>query len=127
MKLDLEPLQSATQVPMAVHGTTVEAWKRIATEGISKMSRQHIHMAQGIGGLSAMSGIRSSSRVLVYIDIQKALAAGLKFYLSSNGVVLTPGNDHGILEPQFFERVEMIGTGTLPIPGRKPRGIEGEC
>lgn len=49
--------------------------------------------------------MRSSSKVLIYIDVQKALAAGIKFWLSDNGVVLTEGDETGLLSKKFFDRV----------------------
>jgi 2'-phosphotransferase len=52
--------------------------------------------------------MRTSSQVLIFVNLEKALAAGIKFYLSSNGVVLTPGNQLGFLETKFFARVEKI-------------------
>lgn len=53
-------------------------------------------------------GIRKSSRVLIYVNVKRALADGIKFYLSLNGVILSPGNDMGYLEPKYFERVERV-------------------
>ena len=50
-------------------------------------------------------GMRSSSKILIYIDVQKALAAGIKFWLSDNGVVLTAGDETGLLSKRFFDRV----------------------
>lgn len=52
--------------------------------------------------------MRTSSEVLIHVDVAKALAASIKFYLSRNGVILTPGNERGLLEPQFFEKVERV-------------------
>ncbi len=54
--------------------------------------------------------MRKSSQILVYINIQKALEAGIKIHLSDNGVVLTDGNEKGYLTPEFFERVENAKT-----------------
>jgi hypothetical protein len=51
-------------------------------------------------------GMRRSSQILIFIDVAKALSAGIKFFLSDNGVVLTEGNSEGFLLPQFFKRVE---------------------
>jgi len=108
VEVELTRVLSADQLPMAVHGTTLKAWKSIARLGISRMSRIHIHLAQGVPGANITSGIRSSAQVLIFIDLEKAMGAGIKFYLSSNGVVLTEGNDLGFLEPCFFQHVEFV-------------------
>lgn len=50
--------------------------------------------------------MRKSSQILIFVNVQKGLDAGIKFYLSANGVVLTEGNSNGILSPEFFLRVE---------------------
>ena len=50
--------------------------------------------------------MRTSSQILIFINLQKALDAGIKFFLSDNGVILTEGDDEGLLKPEFFERVE---------------------
>ena len=50
--------------------------------------------------------MRTSSQVLIFINLQKALDAGIKFFLSNNGVVLTEGDDEGFLRPEYFEKVE---------------------
>ncbi len=53
-------------------------------------------------------GIRSSAQVFIFINVAKAMKAGIKFYLSSNDVVLTEGNDYGILAPLYFDKVEFV-------------------
>jgi len=62
-----------------------------------------------------ISGMRNSSQILIFIDVQKALDAGIKFWLSANGVVLTEGDSTGYLKPEFFARVET--SDRKPIPG----------
>jgi 2'-phosphotransferase len=96
------------------------------------MKRNHIHLAQGVAGDSVISGIfpihppkdlsytlvtgmRRSSQILIYVDVQKALDAGISFELSSNGVVLTAGDSRGFLSPQFFKRVE--DSKRVPLQG----------
>ncbi len=59
--------------------------------------------------------MRQSAQVLIYIDTQKALKAGIRFFLSENGVVLTEGDVRGFLSPEYFLRVE----------DRKGRAIPG--
>lgn len=118
--LDVQPITSASDIPMAVHGTTLNAWELIATHGLSKMKRNHIHLAQGIPGDNVISGMRNSSQILIFVDVQKALDDGVLFYLSANGVVLTDGNE-GFLSPIYFQRVE-FAKGRLPVPGWEGAG-----
>ncbi|EFA02080.1 tRNA 2'-phosphotransferase 1 [Tribolium castaneum] len=82
-----------------VHGTffrNLDAIKRI---GLSRMSRNHIHFTRDL------ALIRKNVQVLIYIDVAKALSDGIKFYMSSNGVILSPGNEKGILEPKYFWKI----------------------
>lgn len=50
--------------------------------------------------------MRKSAQVLIYLDVQKALDAGISFSLSENGVVLTEGDERGYLSTTYFLRVE---------------------
>lgn len=83
-------------------------------EGLSKMKRNHIHLAQGLPGTGVLSGMRQSSSVFIYVDVEKALQAGLNFYLSSNGVVLSEGDSRGFINPRFFQRVTDAKGNALP-------------
>ena len=66
--------------------------------------------------------MRTSSQILIFVDVEKAIDAGIKFYLSANGVVLTEGNDRGFLPPEFFARVETANR--IPLPGwTGPAGV----
>jgi len=102
----LTPILSVSEIPTktAVHGTSIVAWNSIRQEGLNKMNRNHIHLAQGVPGSGVLSGMRQSSEVYIYVDVQKAIDDGVQFFLSSNGVVLTAGNDKGYLLPKYFER-----------------------
>ncbi|KAJ7288336.1 KptA family-domain-containing protein [Mycena rebaudengoi] len=108
VQLELRPILSVSDIPsgIAVHGTTKQAWESISIQGLSKMKRNHIHLAQGVKADNAISGPRASSQVFIFVDVQRAIDAGIKFFLSDNGVVLTAGDERGFLAPQFFERVE---------------------
>lgn len=51
----------------------------------------------------ALSGIRGSTNAIIFVDIRRAMAEGIKFFQSSNDVVLCPGaSDTGILPSSFF-------------------------
>jgi len=104
---DLTPI-SAADLPHAVHGTYQEAWEIIKQEGISRMSRNHIHLAKDLPGESGViSGMRRSCQVLIWIDIAAAEQAGLVFVRSENGVILTKGP----IPPSCFSRVVERSTG----------------
>jgi len=96
------PIIDPNQYPEVIHGTFRKNLKSILDTGLSKMARNHIHFANG---LSATSGIRKNTNVLIYINMDLALSEGIKFFISDNGVILTPGNESGILESKYFKKV----------------------
>eukprot|EP00121_Abeoforma_whisleri_P005762 Awhi_evm1s5222 len=51
--------------------------------------------------------MRTDCDVLIYIDVPKAFQDGIKFYRSSNNVILSAGID-GVIPPQYFKKVESI-------------------
>lgn len=87
------------------HGTYLSNLKFIKKSGLSRMKRKHIHIAESD---EAKSGKRYNCNVKIYIDMKLALQEGIKFYRSENGVILTPGNKEGILEPKYFSKIELI-------------------
>ncbi|CAD7931922.1 unnamed protein product, partial [Amoebophrya sp. A25] len=48
---------------------------------------------------------------VVIVNLGAALSAGLRFFVSQNGVVLTPGNNNGLLSTSFFARIVDRMTG----------------
>ncbi|PVH97556.1 hypothetical protein DM02DRAFT_597433 [Periconia macrospinosa] len=122
--LTLTPSSSSPPIPeIVVHGTDARSWNLILKSGgMRKMGRTHMHFASGLpAGFKTVdsssadtqdaplviSGMRNSSSILIYIDIQKALKAGIEWFVSENGVILTAGNEDGLLGCEFFERVEL--------------------
>jgi len=113
----LKPVVDHRQHVACVHGTTKEAWALIEKTGLNRMARKHIHfrsvspqhivlchIADAIwpayagpvcrsshppGSKDVISGMRSSSQVFIHVDLEKALADGVKFFVSGNGVILT--------------------------------------
>ena len=103
------------------------------------MTRNHVHFASGlpagftsIGGKDAaeeaaaaaaaapvISGMRKSSTVLVFLDVAKAMEAGIKFWVSDNGVILSEGNADGLVPLEYFKLVEdRTGEGVLVQDGK---------
>ncbi|MDP2435184.1 MAG: RNA 2'-phosphotransferase [archaeon] len=107
-ELELTPIElvDCHRFPCVVHGTYLRSWPMIRDSGLSRMQRAHVHLAKGVPGeRGVISGMRSSAEVYVYIDLPNALAAGLKFYESLNGVILSPGNAEGVIPPAYFQSV----------------------
>ena len=67
--------------------------------------------------------MRNNSRVVIYINMEKAMKEDIKFYESRNGVILTPGNSAGYLEPRFFRKVERLSEHTKSITGWEDKAI----
>ncbi|GLH12763.1 Uncharacterized protein GBIM_17452 [Gryllus bimaculatus] len=102
----LQPILDASEAPVVVHGTYSRNWDSIKRNGLSCMNRLHIHFAPGEPGEpQVISGIRGDCDTYIYIKVADALKDGIKFYRSANNVILSPGNDTGILEPKYFDRV----------------------
>ncbi len=72
--------------------------------GLSRMARTHIHLAPVLADGPIVP--RPNSTLRIYLDIPKLLNAGIPLYTSSNGVVLTPGNDHGVVDTEFWRLAE---------------------
>lgn len=135
----LTPITADNAPTTCVHGTTHAAWVSIvASGGLKPMGRNHVHFASGLpAGFSTLSeaqtqtesesthvaapvisGMRGSSTVLVFVDLAKAMGAGLKFWKSDNGVILTEGDGEGIVPLRVFTRVEdRTGMGVLVVDG----------
>jgi 2'-phosphotransferase len=103
----LTEVLDASEVPVCIHGTYKAFLPLILENGLNKMKRNHIHMAVGLPGADeVISGMRKSCQVILYINVAAAMAAGVKFYRSSNGVILTAGVDgSGILPAEFIQEV----------------------
>lgn len=103
--LELTPVDPQ-ETPVAIHGTYEKCITSIRKQGLSRMSRQHIHMAVAEPGSSGViSGMRKSCDYLVYVDIVRASEAGLKFFRSANNVILCDGNEDGLILAKYFKKV----------------------
>lgn len=104
VSVDMEEITDPTGV-VAVHGTYFRPWNSIKATGLSKMSRQHIHLSAGEpGSTGVISGMRQTAEVMVYVNVPLAMQDGVKFYRSANNVILTSGFD-GILPTKYFSKV----------------------
>ena len=114
-EITLENLESLNiDIGSILHGTYYKSWERIKQQGLSKMRRLHIHFAKGLPeNGSVVSGMRTTCELVIYLDIVAALNAGFKFYLSENGVILTPGDNEGYLDKRYFSSVIDRASGNI--------------
>ena len=112
--VDMEEITDPAAAPKVIHGTNFKAWSQIQSAGLSRMKRNHIHFAAGEpGSEGVISGMRGTAQVYIYVDLAAAMGDGLRFYRSANNVILSPGNDQGILLPKYFKQVKNVKTNQL--------------
>ncbi|KAI0166663.1 RNA 2'-phosphotransferase, Tpt1 [Xylariaceae sp. FL1272] len=126
-----------------VHGTYFAFWPSILNSGgLKKMSRTHVHFgtglpddgkpqvhgaeaedAEGSSKPKVISGMRADAELLVFLDLEKALKEQpeIKWWMSENNVVLTEGDEEGMVPVKFFKEVRgrRQGVGTLWRDGEK--------
>jgi len=110
----LEQITEDMDAGEAVHGTYLVHWPFIKRQGLSKVARNHIHLANGLPEDGKIRGMRSTAELFIYVDIQAAIADGIIFYRSKNEVILTQGAD-GWLPPKYFSKVVRIDYNTCDI------------
>ena len=118
----LTPITNAAMFPTVIHGTTQHAWQLIlASGGLSRMARNHIHFAVGLPGASGViSGMRASCAVHVHIDMHAALRDHVPFFVSENNVVLSPGvGDTGVLPLKYVQCAKQYPGGSTIYTGTK--------
>lgn len=96
VNLKLEPV-----VPPDVlyHGTYPDVVRDILRDGLKKMQRHHVHMAEDLGTATSV-GMRKGAPIVFRIDAKVMHDMGHKFYRSENGVWLV---DH--VPPEYLKRL----------------------
>jgi len=113
-ELELQAVTSPADLPVALHGTYFRAWESIRQGGLSRMQRNHIHLAEGEYG-AVTSGVRQNCELHIYIDTARAMQEGVQFFRSANGVILTEGIG-GVIPTHLFARVIRTSDGaSVPL------------
>ncbi|KAK3357507.1 KptA family-domain-containing protein [Lasiosphaeria hispida] len=112
--------EGSVAVPATVvHGTYYAFWPRIvASGGLRPMGRNHVHFSTGLPEDEAgvVSGMRRDAELLIYVDVAASMReAGIKWWMSDNGVVLTEGAEEGLVPAKYFREVagRTQGVGVL--------------
>ena len=71
-----------------------------------------------------ISGMRASADHLIWVDVKRSAAeGGLKWWKSANGVVLTEGDEKGVVGLKWVTRVELRRTREVIYrPGDSAKG-----
>lgn len=122
----LRRVENPEEFPICVHGTCLLNWHLIKESGgLSRTSRNHIHFApRPPGHGEVISGMREDCDVAVYVNLASAHAAGIAFFVSDNGVILSPGDGTGIIPLQHIQRVENICDGKCLWPAARCSPLE---
>merc|ERR1719498_1697424 len=114
--LDITEILDTNALTLCVHGTYRKNLDAILKNGLSRMTRQHIHMAKGLFG-EVKSGYRRDCNVMISIDVEKAMKeGGLKFYEAGNGVILSEGDENGCIPARYFKEVVDLTTSSASPP-----------
>merc|ERR1719410_2369730 len=124
VEVEMEEITNHVHINKAIHGTYHKSWEIIRTMGLSRMDRNHIHFAAGEPeDAEVISGMRSSCQIYIYIDVEAAMREGIKFFRSSNNVILSPGNDEGIIKPNLFLQVVDVKKNEIIFPTYMKRSL----
>ncbi|XP_074023515.1 LOW QUALITY PROTEIN: tRNA 2'-phosphotransferase 1-like [Numenius arquata] len=124
--LELTPLHTPGALPPTLaHGTRRRLLPPILAGGLSPMGRTHIHLAGGLpGDPGVCSGMRLDSEIAIVIDGPPG-TAGIPFFRSANGVILTPGDTTGRLPPKYFLCVLQLRPHRCLLPLEEPSHEDG--
>merc|ERR1719410_1944743 len=120
----LEMVEDAALIQECVHGSYLVHWPFIKRQGLSKVARNHIHLANGLPEDGKIRGMRSTAEIFVYIDVPRAMEDGVVFFKSKNDVILTQGFD-GWLPVMYFLRAVRIDYNSCDIEELEFDGAAG--
>jgi putative RNA 2'-phosphotransferase len=81
-------LQEVTPLDKLYHGTVQKFLDAIKSEGLKKMSRQHVHLSKDLE-TAIKVGSRRGKPIILEVNSSAMANDGFKFYLSENNVWLT--------------------------------------
>ncbi len=95
-------LQLTERIPpnLLYHGTAIRFLDSIMSEGITKQTRQYVHLSKDID-IAIRVGKRHGKCAVLILNATKMYQEGVKFYLSDNGVWLTD-----YVNPKYIQEVQ---------------------
>lgn len=102
----------AKQNNASANGGTPHAEKKVQ---VGQLAEEEADRGKEEGEAEVViSGMRKDASILIWVDLRRSLEeGGLKWWRSANGVVLTEGNEDGVVEMRWVRRVEHRRTGQV--------------
>jgi 2'-phosphotransferase len=97
-----------------VHGTYLKYLDSICSEGLlagggqGHKSRNHVHF-QSFAPWDGRRkpGMKSDCEIAIWVDVKRAIRDGVPFFKSTNGYILSPG-DNGIIDTKYFTKIQNL-------------------
>ncbi|KAF5353083.1 hypothetical protein D9758_008746 [Tetrapyrgos nigripes] len=102
-------VKSPNQVGAVLFCIHLSKWKSISEHGIwPERDDSLIHFVQSIPENYGAQAQQSSMRIVVQINLAKAMGAGLQFFVTNDHSVVTGGDYRGCVGPEFFQKATQI-------------------
>ncbi len=98
----IEMPEAKSLPPKLYHGTTLKAYNKIKTEGLTKRGRQYVHLSDRTKNAIVVGKRKTKNPIILIINVLKAQRNGVKFYKSGD-MYLTD-----YIKPYFISKLEKI-------------------
>ncbi len=99
--IDVDPTLEPVSVETLYHGTTSESADKILKEGLKSKGRQKVHLSSSIEGARSVGKRRSSSPVILKIDVSGAKEEGVQIERASDRVYVADE-----IPPRFISKID---------------------
>ena len=104
-------------VAYVVHVTDYAAWSLIRYEGLKRGRRGHVHFVARAPAIDEeVAGVRKGGEVCVFVDAHRAMRCGIRFCVSPSRVIISPGNEEGIIPAEFIVKAIDRRSGSQIFP-----------
>ncbi|XP_068209934.1 5'-3' exoribonuclease 1-like isoform X1 [Palaemon carinicauda] len=135
-------IRSSREVDCVVFGTYYATWNKILQQGIGRMPNRNCILC--FSYIPRIKPGPKAFQLLIFVDVTKALADGIRFYRVNEQLISCTGDSQGLIRPKYFIKVvdcesntiiytPQYGFGTEAIPtipanpGRQPGSAYGQA
>ena len=104
-----------------VHASPMNAWSLIRYEGLKRGRRGHIHFVRRAPQADeVVAGVRRGGEVCIFVDVQRAIEDGIPFFITLSKVLVSPGNEEGVIPVKYIAKVVVCSSGMQLFPLSDP-------